>query len=265
MTSPDLAGANYRPLYVASQSSGEDLKIKTPNPLGRAVHPIIDLHAEFPRDGETSTCPTTSPAKWKEKTPPVHPTEIRTSISPSSAVGLNTTSALANYATEADIKASKPKSYLSKYVLNDSQPLQNQKPEVNRVKPKLVEVGRLFQRFLDINHNALKTLRVDRKTVQLYELRGDERSIWIQRSEVNSIFIGELQGLASACGCSPPYSLHMLPVQTCKCVWMLPSIFSTHVACTDLETGSGEVGRPPKMHLVGIEPWSHESVSSVSS
>nr|CAD7398394.1 unnamed protein product [Timema poppensis] len=34
--------------------------------------------------------------------PPVHPTEIRTSISPSSAVGLNTTSALANYATEAE-------------------------------------------------------------------------------------------------------------------------------------------------------------------
>nr|CAD7586396.1 unnamed protein product [Timema genevievae] len=37
----------------------------------------------------------------QEKPPPVHPTEIRTSISPSSAVGLNTTSALANYATEA--------------------------------------------------------------------------------------------------------------------------------------------------------------------
>nr|CAD7457684.1 unnamed protein product [Timema tahoe] len=35
------------------------------------------------------------------KTTPVHPTEIRTSISPSSAVGLNTTSALANYATKA--------------------------------------------------------------------------------------------------------------------------------------------------------------------
>nr|CAD7258277.1 unnamed protein product [Timema shepardi] len=31
----------------------------------------------------------------------VHPTEIRTSVSPSSAVELNTTSALANYATEA--------------------------------------------------------------------------------------------------------------------------------------------------------------------
>ncbi|CAG2058294.1 unnamed protein product [Timema podura] len=36
-----------------------------------------------------------------EKPPPVHPTEILTSISPSSAVELNTTSALANYATEA--------------------------------------------------------------------------------------------------------------------------------------------------------------------
>ncbi|CAG2057375.1 unnamed protein product [Timema podura] len=35
------------------------------------------------------------------KKPPVHPTEIRTSISPSSVVELNTTSALANYATEA--------------------------------------------------------------------------------------------------------------------------------------------------------------------
>nr|CAD7428639.1 unnamed protein product [Timema monikensis] len=35
------------------------------------------------------------------KTTPVHPTEIRTSISPSSAFELNTTSALANYATEA--------------------------------------------------------------------------------------------------------------------------------------------------------------------
>nr|CAD7397019.1 unnamed protein product [Timema cristinae] len=37
----------------------------------------------------------------EEKPPPVHPTEIRTSISPSSAVRLNTTHTLANYATEA--------------------------------------------------------------------------------------------------------------------------------------------------------------------
>nr|CAD7574353.1 unnamed protein product [Timema californicum] len=41
----------------------------------------------------------------KEKNhPPVHPTEIRTSIPPFSAVELNTTSALANYATEAGIR-----------------------------------------------------------------------------------------------------------------------------------------------------------------
>nr|CAD7425033.1 unnamed protein product [Timema monikensis] len=38
------------------------------------------------------------------KTTPVHPTKIRTSVSPSSAVELNTTSALANYATEAGVK-----------------------------------------------------------------------------------------------------------------------------------------------------------------
>nr|CAD7201263.1 unnamed protein product [Timema douglasi] len=36
----------------------------------------------------------------RKKPPPVHPTEIRTSISPSSAVELNTTSSLANYATK---------------------------------------------------------------------------------------------------------------------------------------------------------------------
>nr|CAD7437867.1 unnamed protein product [Timema bartmani] len=38
---------------------------------------------------------------FRKKPPPVHPTEIRTSISPSSVVELNTTSVLANYATEA--------------------------------------------------------------------------------------------------------------------------------------------------------------------
>nr|CAD7589724.1 unnamed protein product [Timema genevievae] len=37
----------------------------------------------------------------EEKPPPVHPTKIRTSISPSSVVWLNMTGALANYATEA--------------------------------------------------------------------------------------------------------------------------------------------------------------------
>nr|CAD7572130.1 unnamed protein product [Timema californicum] len=49
--------------------------------------------------------------EWKtieEKPPPVHWIEIRTSISPSSAVELNTTSALANYATEAGTKILEP-------------------------------------------------------------------------------------------------------------------------------------------------------------
>nr|CAD7266832.1 unnamed protein product [Timema shepardi] len=40
------------------------------------------------------------PRDHKETPPPIHPTEIRTSISLSSAVELNTTSALVNYATE---------------------------------------------------------------------------------------------------------------------------------------------------------------------
>nr|CAD7590355.1 unnamed protein product [Timema genevievae] len=47
-----------------------------------------------------------------EKPPPVHPTEIRTSISPSSAVELKTTSALANYATEAGLLRSCSASFL---------------------------------------------------------------------------------------------------------------------------------------------------------
>nr|CAD7201585.1 unnamed protein product [Timema douglasi] len=45
---------------------------------------------------------------FRKKPSPVHPTEIRTSISPSSTIGLNTTSALANYATEADSHWPKP-------------------------------------------------------------------------------------------------------------------------------------------------------------
>ncbi|CAG2058874.1 unnamed protein product [Timema podura] len=54
---------------------------------------------------DTQNVKTLESGKPKE----VHPTEIRTSISPSSAVKLNTTSALANYATEAEtVVKSKP-------------------------------------------------------------------------------------------------------------------------------------------------------------
>nr|CAD7593769.1 unnamed protein product [Timema genevievae] len=51
----------------------------------------------------------------QEKPPPVHPTEIRTSISPSSAAELNTTSALANYATEAGTSPSTSTAVYSTY------------------------------------------------------------------------------------------------------------------------------------------------------
>nr|CAD7599878.1 unnamed protein product [Timema genevievae] len=50
--------------------------------------------------------------------PPVHPTEIRTSISPSSAVELITTSALANYATEAGVLPASRK--ISRYTTSTS-------------------------------------------------------------------------------------------------------------------------------------------------
>nr|CAD7579771.1 unnamed protein product [Timema californicum] len=53
------------------------------------------MYIRFARGGGVSD------PKPPEKPPPVHPTQIRTSISPSSAVELNTKSALANYATEA--------------------------------------------------------------------------------------------------------------------------------------------------------------------
>nr|CAD7588250.1 unnamed protein product [Timema genevievae] len=68
---------------------------------------ICDLNFQ---QHEKVTMATTSPRQHidgatnePEKPPPVHPTKIRTSISPSSAVELNTTSALANYATEAGL------------------------------------------------------------------------------------------------------------------------------------------------------------------
>nr|CAD7265710.1 unnamed protein product [Timema shepardi] len=64
---------------------------------------------------------------FKEKPSSVYPTEARTSISPSSAVELNTTSALANYATEAasvcDNVSSSYSSPMTYLVLTDSSQL----------------------------------------------------------------------------------------------------------------------------------------------
>ncbi|CAG2054652.1 unnamed protein product [Timema podura] len=64
------------PYYVNAQARKFQALLITPDQIGR-VQPM-------------------------EKPPPVHPTEIRASISPSSVVKLNTTRALANYTTEAE-------------------------------------------------------------------------------------------------------------------------------------------------------------------
>nr|CAD7444555.1 unnamed protein product [Timema bartmani] len=64
-----------------------------------------DLVVGTSTDGYLRACPgpeTDTLIHLIGKPPPVHSTEIRTSISPSSVVWLNTTGALANYATEAD-------------------------------------------------------------------------------------------------------------------------------------------------------------------
>nr|CAD7260235.1 unnamed protein product [Timema shepardi] len=76
---------------------------------------LVNLHLKHERKSHHELQKQTSNGKqdWKsfeyallkpEKLPPVHPTEIRTSIFPSSALELYTTSALANYATEAGIR-----------------------------------------------------------------------------------------------------------------------------------------------------------------
>nr|CAD7600662.1 unnamed protein product [Timema genevievae] len=83
----------------------------------------------------------------QEKPPPVHPTEIRTSISPSSAVELNTTGMLANYATEAGLytmklynrnfSASERIEYMgwvNEGILNNNQPWQSYKPRFLTLK-----------------------------------------------------------------------------------------------------------------------------------
>nr|CAD7576542.1 unnamed protein product [Timema californicum] len=73
--------------------------------------PVIGLEALTlvkPNDGLPCLCPGSSrgvPETDHSHKGKNHPTEIRTSISPSSAVELNTTSVLANYATEADGRA----------------------------------------------------------------------------------------------------------------------------------------------------------------
>nr|CAD7197863.1 unnamed protein product [Timema douglasi] len=69
-----------------------------PNPCPRPNRKWLQTSAHTRTNGGTGS------SREKKNLPPVHQTEIRTSISPSSAVGLNMTSGLANYATVASLK-----------------------------------------------------------------------------------------------------------------------------------------------------------------
>nr|CAD7430850.1 unnamed protein product [Timema monikensis] len=69
-----------------------------PVECNESVHPT-EIRTSFSPSSAVELNTTSALANYA--TEAVHPTEIRTSISPSSAVGLNTTSALANYATKA--------------------------------------------------------------------------------------------------------------------------------------------------------------------
>nr|CAD7570749.1 unnamed protein product [Timema californicum] len=76
------------------RGGGKQFRIKPP-----PVHPT-EIRTLISPSSAVELYTTSALANYA--TEAVHPTEIRTSISPSSAVDLNTTSALANYATEAD-------------------------------------------------------------------------------------------------------------------------------------------------------------------
>nr|CAD7429730.1 unnamed protein product [Timema monikensis] len=86
--------------------------------------------------------------EWREKPPPVHPTEIRTSISPFSAVELNTSSALANYATEAELSVIRPVIKKSSKKDDEDQSQQSNIVDVPKreLSPELARISALVTR-----------------------------------------------------------------------------------------------------------------------
>nr|CAD7575365.1 unnamed protein product [Timema californicum] len=104
---PDVRAEHFLKLCAVCGARGQSHcgKCRKVNYCGRE-HQTLDWKA-----GHRNICASGSELAfaWREsgkpfrkKPPPVHPTEIQTSISSSSAVELNMTSALANYATEVD-------------------------------------------------------------------------------------------------------------------------------------------------------------------
>nr|CAD7423126.1 unnamed protein product [Timema monikensis] len=101
-------------------------KILEPYNEGSDVNLICEVKGVHPTKIRTSISPSsaeelnTTSALANYATEAVHPTEIRTSISPSSAVELNTTSGLANYATEAGRPRPRVTWFLENTVVDDS-------------------------------------------------------------------------------------------------------------------------------------------------
>nr|CAD7569267.1 unnamed protein product [Timema californicum] len=115
---------------------GQDIRSKVEDACRWRVssHSFVNSQCWW-RQGPSNTGLSSSPtiAKRLKETPspPVHLTEIRTLISPSSAVELNTTSALANYATEAGFKQINPS-------------LQRKNPDYCTVCSKTIEMSQRF-------------------------------------------------------------------------------------------------------------------------
>nr|CAD7443017.1 unnamed protein product [Timema bartmani] len=97
-SSPSIALSSPFPPKPMLPSTAYYYPFGTPDRDSNPNLPVIDSLVYYKRDALDHTA-----------TEAVHPTEIRTSISPSSVVWLNTTGALANYATEADIDSIHPK------------------------------------------------------------------------------------------------------------------------------------------------------------
>nr|CAD7265208.1 unnamed protein product [Timema shepardi] len=106
-TSPTLSriltAGLQRGSSLKSNHSGTstDTPASTPGGADNLCAEMNNLMHDYEVVSRIADLVSTLKGSYKEKPPSVHPTEIRTSISPSSAVELNTTSVLANYATEA--------------------------------------------------------------------------------------------------------------------------------------------------------------------
>nr|CAD7257652.1 unnamed protein product [Timema shepardi] len=87
---------------VASETTNRGLRWSYAYLAGIHCRPKIPLKER--RGSKPAFAWRESGKPFRKNHPPVHPTEIRALISPSSGVELNTTSALANYATEAGVK-----------------------------------------------------------------------------------------------------------------------------------------------------------------